>query len=192
MSRAESPHWNGLMHERWVRRVADTIYISAKAMQITWGKDERFWKWPSLSKDKLPKDFAKHQLSFDSAAELNQVKWLQVTGTLDLTRHDRQLNPSKTYEIIYHVKFKVDAFGWSKTPVTFLCGASRMKKRGNEMVALQRSRGVGEWLQIHGGEFKPGKFTAGKVEFGMLDVESEWWKGGMAIAGVTVRPKGTK
>ncbi|XP_074588723.1 protein PHLOEM PROTEIN 2-LIKE A1-like [Curcuma longa] len=193
MRNAESSdHWNGLMHETWVKRVSDdTIYISAKALQISWGNDDRFWKWISLSNDKLPKDFAKHNLSFDRAAELNQVQALQVTGTLDLTRHDLQLNPSKTYEIIYHIKFKVDAFGWSKAPVTFLCGASKMQKMGYAMVALQRSRGVGEWLEIQGGEFKPGNFAAGKVDFRMLE-ESEWWKGGMAIAGITVRPKGTK
>lgn len=130
--------------------------------------------------------------SFDSVAELEQVKWLQVTGTLDLTRHDHRLNPSETYEIIYHVKFKVDAFGWSSAPVTFVCGTSKTKKRGYEMVAMQRSRGADEWLEIHGGEFKPGTFASGKVEFGMLDVESEWWKGGMAIAGVTIRHKATK
>lgn len=124
--------------------------------------------------------------SFDSAAELVQVKWLQVTGILDRATHGRWLNQCKTYEIIYHVKFKVDAFGWSKTPVTFLHGPRKTKKRGYEMMALsRRSRsGVGEWQEIHGGEFKP----SGKVEFGMLDVESEWWKGGMVFAGVTIRP----
>lgn len=129
--------------------------------------------------------------SFDSAVELVQVKWLQVTGILDLATHGRRLNPCKTYEIIYHVKFKVDAFGWSNAPVTFLHGPRKTKKRGYEMMALsRRSRsGAGEWQEIHGGEFKPSAFTAaGKVEFGMLDVESEWWKGGMVFAGVTIRP----
>ncbi|KAG6503402.1 protein PHLOEM PROTEIN 2-LIKE A1-like [Zingiber officinale] len=192
MRRAQTFHWNGQMHEKWVKSSEDAIYISAKAMQIAWGKDERFWKWINLSKNELPRDFARHELSFDSAAELVQVKCLQVTGILDLATHGRRLHACKTYEIIYHVKFKVDAFGWSKTPVTFLHGTRKTKKRGYEMVALsRRSRsGVGEWQEIRGGEFKPSAFMAAarKVEFGMLDVESEWWKGGMVFAGVTIRP----
>ncbi|WOL17812.1 protein PHLOEM protein 2-LIKE A2-like [Canna indica] len=101
-----SPHWTGDSNGGgWIKSSKDEIYISAKAMKITWGQDPRFWRWVQVSKDKLPGDLAKDELGFDSVAELVQVSWLEATGSVDLASHKEQLSPSKTYQVIFHVKF---------------------------------------------------------------------------------------
>lgn len=37
-----------------VRAKNDGIHIAAQAMKITWGNDDRFWKWIDFSKEMLP------------------------------------------------------------------------------------------------------------------------------------------
>ncbi|WOL17811.1 hypothetical protein Cni_G26604 [Canna indica] len=64
----------------------------------------------------------------------------------------------------------------------------RREKR-SEMVDSYRVRGADVWHEIRGGEFRVPANAAGKVEFGMLDVENQRWKGGLLLAGVTIRPK---
>lgn len=121
--------------------------------------------------------------SFGTAADLNQVCWLEATGTLELAK-------PQTYEIIYHIKFKDDAFGWNGVPVTFRLvtpeGQRKEISRVMESDSKRRSKG---WREIHGGEFSLSTQTGGKVEFGMYEIESQKWKGGMLLAGVTIRPK---
>ncbi|CAL9185721.1 unnamed protein product [Musa hybrid cultivar] len=152
----------------------DTLHISAKDMQIAWVDDERFWNWTDVSTEKP---------SFGTAADLNQVCWLEATGTLELAK-------PQTYEIIYHIKFKDDAFGWNGVPVTFRLvtpeGQRKEISRVMESHSKRRSKG---WREIHGGEFSLSTQTGGKVEFGMYEIESQKWKGGMLLAGVTIRPK---
>ncbi|URE07780.1 Protein PHLOEM protein 2-LIKE [Musa troglodytarum] len=157
-----------------------TIHVSAKAMNVTWANDARFWKWIRLPKNELPEAFSKDDTSFDTTAELIQVNWLEARGSVALGEH----KPGR-YEIIYHVRFKVDAFGWSKSPVTFEVitpGGDRRKK--SVMLEPYRRRSD-EWHEIHGGELK----TPGTVEFAMSQVESHGWKGGMILGGVSLRPK---
>ncbi|WOL17810.1 hypothetical protein Cni_G26610 [Canna indica] len=183
-------HWNGDHSDALVKADKDMIHISVKAMKITWGSDGRFWSWIQLPKDKLPKDLSKDEVGFDSAAELLQVSWLEVTGALDLANHKHQLSPSKTYEVIYHIKFKADAFGFSKVPITLLLVTPDGKREKiSEMMETHRNRGVDLWHEIYGGEFRVPATVTGKVEFGVLEVESQRWKGGMIFAGVTIRPK---
>lgn len=121
--------------------------------------------------------------SFGTAADLNQVCWLEATGTLELAK-------PQTYEIIYHIKFKDDAFGWNGVPVTFrLVTPEGERKETSQMMESHSKRRSKGWREIYGGEFSLSTQTGGKVEFGMYEIESQKWKGGMLLAGVTIRPK---
>ncbi|KAJ8506856.1 hypothetical protein OPV22_007742 [Ensete ventricosum] len=163
------------------------IHISAKAMNITWANDARFWKWIQLSKNDLPQAFSKDDMSFDVAAELIQVNWLEARGSVEL---QPGLVGSRRWEIIYHIRFKVDAFGWSRAPVTFelITPDGHRQKKSVILEPYRRRRSSSssnEWQEIHGGEIR----TTGKVEFAMSQVESHGWKGGIIFGGVSFRPK---
>ncbi|RRT45554.1 hypothetical protein B296_00045423, partial [Ensete ventricosum] len=101
-----------------------------------------------------------------------------------------ELSGIKVCEIVYHIKFNIDAFGWNKTPVKFeLVTPDGHREKRSEIMESYRKRSH-EWLQIHGGEFKlPEDMKKGEVEFGISETESHWWKGGMIFAGVSIKPK---
>ncbi|KAK4420990.1 hypothetical protein Salat_2049500 [Sesamum alatum] len=100
----------------------EPMKIPPKDLNIVWGGDTRYWK--------LPDDE-------DSSAELNQVCWLEVTGSVDGT------HPNKQYEVGFHVSFTPDAFGWG-------CGGGgsplyMMVKRGKDGKSVWRKL----WLNPH-------------------------------------------
>lgn len=174
---AHQPHWIGEHRVEWVDAKMDTIHISAKAMDITWGNDKRFWQWI-----KLPKN----ESCFEVAAELVQVNWMEVKGSLDLTEFP--LSSSTTYEIFYIIKFKVDAMGWESPPVTFeLITPDGHSSKKTEILQSYQNKGNG-WHNVHGGEFSSNDKN-GMVRFGMSEVQTDWWKGGMIFEGIIIRPK---
>ncbi|CAL9120510.1 unnamed protein product [Musa textilis] len=163
-----------------VEKGKDILHISAKDMQIAWVDDNRFWNWTDVSKE-IP--------CFGTAADLNQVCWLEAAGTLELAKHEARLSKPQTYEMIYHIKFKDDAFGWNGIPVTFRLVTPEGKKEISVVMESHRKRRSKGWREIYGGEFSLSTETTGTVEFGMYEIESQRWKGGIVLAGVTIRPK---
>lgn len=153
------------------------IRIPAKALNIIWGNDSRFWKWIQL-KDK--------QSLFTDAAELLQVNWIEVTGKLDFS----ELHPQKQYEIVYVVRFNVDAFGWHTTPIKFKVTTSDGHVSEVSEI-LEPYRKIGDVQhEIRGGEFTVPSSGTGQVYFGMYEVNSDWWKGSMILEGVKIKAKG--
>ncbi|XP_064940539.1 uncharacterized protein PHLOEM PROTEIN 2-LIKE A4-like [Musa acuminata AAA Group] len=166
-------------------------HIMARGMNISWGDDDRFWKWHRLSEEEL------RELSIDPEnrlceyAELNQVSWLEATKTLDLDdeKYKKVFDGYQACEILYNIKFKVDAFGWHGVPVTFQVNTPTQDEgyTKDEKLESYRKRTSG-WQQIHGGEFKiPKTEKKGKVKFGMYEIKSQRWKGGILLAGVTLK-----
>ncbi|XP_074586314.1 uncharacterized protein PHLOEM PROTEIN 2-LIKE A4-like [Curcuma longa] len=163
------------------------IHISAKAMNIAWASDNRFWEWIHLPDD----DFTA-KYGFAMAVELKQVSWLEVDGTMDLVKLVElglSLSHEKTYEIVYHIKFKDDAFGWQNLPVTFALITPEEQKHRSEVLESRRGHS-NQWHEVLGNEFKGPTTSTGKLSFGMFETSSnEKWKGGMILAGVTIRAK---
>ncbi|XP_068657409.1 uncharacterized protein PHLOEM PROTEIN 2-LIKE A4-like [Aristolochia californica] len=160
----------------------DTLFISAKALNIVWGNDRRYWQWKAL-----------HELQGfkpEVGAELEQVNWIQVTGKLDSSKVPEFFSDtrSKTYEIIWVVSFNVDAFGWKRTPIKFKVASGEQLKQRSEKLEPYRKKSS-RWHEISGGEFTVGYGRKGLVDFGMYETESDWWKGNMVLAGVKIRPK---
>ncbi|ONK65796.1 uncharacterized protein A4U43_C06F1060 [Asparagus officinalis] len=171
---AQNPHWIGEHGEEWIDVNKDTIHVSAKALNIIWGNDKRFWQWIQLSKD-------------ESRYKLFPYNWMEIKGSLDLAKIPP--SPSTTYEIFYVIKFKVDAMGWHSSPVTFeLITPDGKSSKIAEMLEFYRCKG-NEWHNVYGGEFRLDGSVNGKVKFSMSEVQSDWWKGGMILEGVIVRPK---
>ncbi|CAL9076541.1 unnamed protein product [Musa textilis] len=182
----DASHWAADHTQEWVNAAEHIVHIPAKAMNITWGRDGRFWRWNELPRDEQPKDFSKDDLC---VAELIQVNWLEAKGTLDLAKRKADLSDFKVCEIAYHIKFNIDAFGWSKAPVTFeLVTPDGHREKRSEIMESYRKRSH-EWLEIPGGEFKLPQDMKGEVEFGISETESHWWKGGMIFAGASIKLK---
>ncbi|CAA3032938.1 Hypothetical predicted protein [Olea europaea subsp. europaea] len=142
--------------------------IPAKALNIIWGKDGRYWNLPD--NPNMP-------------AELLQVSWLEVSSCVE------GINPKKKYEVGFKISLKADAFGWNKYPVYI------MMKRGQEgeiswkKVSLNTNNGNGNQpFEILGELMKTEKhMTDTKLYFGLYEVWSGKWKGGLQIHGAFVR-----
>lgn len=122
------------------------------------------------------------------------MNWIEVTGSLNLEKF--QLDPLKTYEIIYVIRFKADAFGWRSSPITFEVPTAEGKKSRNEVFLERYIKENESWQEICGGEFSLASSSSSsdlmgkqQIEFGMKEVRTEWWKGGIVLEGVKIRPK---
>ncbi|GMY34944.1 protein phloem protein 2-like a2 [Fagus crenata] len=155
--------------------------VPVNALNIIWGNDPRFWQVINLSEEETK------LTGFKDGAVLLQVNWTEVTGKVS-TNAFKMVAPASKYEIYYIVKFKVDAFGWHSVPIKF-----KVKINGKETVKsmiLESYREKNDvWHEIPGGEFSVVTETTGNVAFGMFEVESDWWKGGMVLAGIKIKPK---
>lgn len=111
-----------------------------------------------------------------SPAELHQVSWLEVTGSVDGT------NAKKGYEVGFSVSLNPDAFGWGSYPVYV------MVKRGKEgKIAWTKSainpnqKGrfeiKGRLMKCDGMEDSKDR----ELYFGLYEVWSGKWKGGLKI-----------
>ncbi|KAK1556909.1 hypothetical protein Q3G72_014410 [Acer saccharum] len=110
------------------------ITIKPRGFNIVWGKDTRYWQLPEKNRQT------------ETAAELKQVCWLEITGSVDVKAGNR-------YTIEFLVSMKPDAFGWSGCPVFM------MAKDSN------------------------------KLFFGLYEVWSGKWKGGLLIHNATIKVK---
>lgn len=106
----------------------------------------------------------------------------------ELAKQGLILSHEKTYEIVYHIKFKVDAFGWQDVPVTFKLITPNDQKHRSEVMEPHRGHS-NQWHEVHGNEFKGPQTTTGKLIFAMIETSQQKWKGGMILAGVTIRAK---
>ncbi|XP_058105305.1 uncharacterized protein PHLOEM PROTEIN 2-LIKE A4-like [Magnolia sinica] len=171
------PHWIAQPTDQLIRKTQSEIHLSSKALDIIWGNDQRFWQWTKLTKQ---------DSEFEIGAELLQVNWIEVVGKLDLS----YFPTTGTWEIFYVVKFKVDAFGWHSSPVKFKV-ISTDGQKDEVSHKLESYRDVTDrWHEINGGEFRVGSCgQKGTVQFGMYEVESDWWKGSMILEGVKIKLK---
>ncbi|KAJ0081265.1 hypothetical protein Patl1_11844 [Pistacia atlantica] len=174
------PHWKADDSSCYIKDSSGSIRVPVRALNIIWGNAPRFWQWIKLTEENSKAS------GFEEGAVLNQVNWIEVTGNLHCFAS--VAGSAKMYEIFYVVKFQVDAFGWHSVPIKF-----KVKHNGEERVRtvmLQAYREKQEeWLEIPGGDFTVSDDKFGAVEFGMFEVESDWWKGGMVLAGIRVKPK---
>lgn len=125
---------------------------------------------------------------FEEAVLLHQVNWIEVTGKLDIPSLSLTMNT--TYTPYYIVKFLPDAFGWHSAPVKFMVKINDTQDIMSTELKLETyAQKPDEWHEIPGG--KPFVFDneilVTSVEFGMFEVETDWWKGGMILGGVKLK-----
>ncbi|XWS18694.1 hypothetical protein CRYUN_Cryun32bG0066900 [Craigia yunnanensis] len=150
-----------------------------RAFNIVWGNDSRYWRIASgTSSSKESND--------DEVAELVQVCWLEVTGSV-------QLNPLTSYQITFTLNFKKDASGWSGSPVF--------------MTAKVGKKGKYKWKKLKELENLPKEPTEvpsndepfvvyvpeGQIDtwlyFGLYEVWSGKWKRGLRVHQAVIKEK---
>ncbi|KAK2634967.1 hypothetical protein Ddye_029759 [Dipteronia dyeriana] len=147
------------------------ITIKPRGFHIVWGKDTRYWQLPEKKKAREVE-----------AAELKQVCWLEITGSVEV-------EAGKTYAIEFQVSMKPDAFGWSGCPVFMM---AKVGKKGRyiwkKITTLDEKRtattrfSIPEvsnplTIQVPGNNAPDNN----KLFFGLYEVWSGKWKGGLLI-----------
>ncbi|KAK9268285.1 hypothetical protein L1049_010728 [Liquidambar formosana] len=176
-----NPHWKAAGFSSYEKDVdgPGSFRLPARALNIIWGNDPRFWQWTKLT------DEDKRFVRFEEGALLLQVNWIEVTGKLELP--SLKLGSTGKYKIYYMVKFRADAFGWHSVPVKFKVRHNREETQNRLLLESYREK-HDVWHEIPGGEFSVAGNNGGTVEFGMYEVESDWWKGSMVLGGIKVLP----
>ncbi|KAJ4955528.1 hypothetical protein NE237_012311 [Protea cynaroides] len=162
--------------------------IGAKELSIAWGGTPMYWNWPSLPESR-----------FSEVAELLRVCWLDIRGKMET----QLLSPNTTYVAYMVFKFTDDAYGFENDPVEVsvkLASVGRAEQGGVKSVYLKRheeteaereapkERGDG-WMELKMGEFFNERGEDGEVEMSLKEVKVLWWKSGLIIEGIELRPK---
>ncbi|KAK7327722.1 hypothetical protein VNO77_21810 [Canavalia gladiata] len=146
--------------DRYITKVDDGYLIKPRGLNIVWGNDSRYWKIPE-----------------DGAAELIQVSWLEVSSIVSIKKAGK-------YRIKFHVNVKEDGFGWNGTDVLVMAKVGKMGKYVYKVANLSRDHGpleipLDEPLDI---EVKnANEATPKDLHFGLYEVWSGKWKGGLEI-----------
>ncbi|KAL1567531.1 protein PHLOEM PROTEIN 2-LIKE A1-like [Salvia divinorum] len=154
--------------------------IPVRALNITWGNDPRYWELVKFCETESK------QAGFEEGVVLQQVNWLQVTGKFKLVTFS--IVP-KTYKVYYIMNFNEDAFGWSHTPIKFKVKLQEGSESEVEVNLQQYREKPMTWHKVSVGEFNVvGDGSSMTAEVGMFEVETDWWKGGMILAGIRLEP----
>ncbi|XXG65785.1 hypothetical protein AAC387_Pa05g3407 [Persea americana] len=147
-----------------------TTTVRPSALDIVWGKDSRYWRLPT--KDEAP-------------AELLQVSWVEVSGSLDLSMFEEK----KNYRLFFRVSLQSDAFGWQGSPVYMMVkvGQGRQKWKKFDLGTAQQNTIIEIPADL---KFEvPVKDKQGpgdKLRFGLYEIWRGRWKGGLVIHDVRI------
>ncbi|KAL2474741.1 Protein PHLOEM PROTEIN 2-LIKE A9 [Abeliophyllum distichum] len=165
---SQNPHYEGNHNLVFDKSKGDQLIISPRDLNIVWGRDSRYWKiQPEL--DNMP-------------AELLQVCWLEVTGSVN------GIDPKKSYKVDFTVSFTPDAFGWGEYPLYFMVKTGKEENFVWKKVVISSTK-ANDPIQISGDSnpVKDSSSSNSKLYFGLYEVWSGKWKGGLKIHKVVVR-----
>lgn len=117
---------------------------------------------------------------------LVQVNWIEVTGKLTVTGSMEA--GGREYEMMYLMKFEADAFGWHSAPLKFKVKVNEEVESVKSVLLESYKNKPNQWHEICGGVFSFSSVQS-VVEFGMFEDETDWWKGGLVLGGISIRPK---
>ncbi|KAK4270706.1 hypothetical protein QN277_019482 [Acacia crassicarpa] len=144
--------------------------IYPRGLNIVWGDDSRYW---NLDKS-----------STEGIATLIQVSWLDVSGVVDVEK-------GKKYRVTFEVKLKPDAFGWTGSPVLVMAKPGKRGKYVFSEISLTNSQEYQSIPSSDPGQSQvivdvPLDSTDNKLYFGLYEVWSGKWKGGLQIKKVKI------
>nr|AGV54232.1 lectin [Phaseolus vulgaris] len=138
----------------------DKFEIGPRGLNIVWGNDSRYWKIPE-----------------NEPAELIQVSWLEVTGVVPITN-------AKIYTVSFEVRVKERGFGWEGTDVLVM---AKIGKKGKYKFKVN-SLSPGQNIVIPSEPLEIPVENPSDLHFGLYEVWSGKWKGGLEIIRAVVQP----
>ncbi|KAL2244539.1 protein PHLOEM PROTEIN 2-LIKE A9 [Sesamum indicum] len=152
-----SPHHVGNPSAEFIKDGKGQMIIQPKDLNIVWGRDDRYWTVPNKA----------------NLAELHQVSWLEVTGSVN------GISPSKIYEVGFRLSLTPDAFGWGSSPVYIMVKRGKYGKFAWRKILLDAYATMQFEITV---TLKKAEIPdEEKLYFGLYEVWSGKWKGGLKI-----------
>ncbi|KAM4088211.1 hypothetical protein ACB094_07G053500 [Castanea mollissima] len=166
------PHWDSAANVQAETKPEENAIVTRyppKKLNIIWGNDSRYWRLPTENTGR--------------PAELIQVSWLEVTGTYEGVK-------GKTYEIGFEVSLTPDAFGWNGCHVYVMAKVGKRGKYSWKRSSLENPKSGNFQIPFETLSIKvddnPSN-TDNKIYFGMYEVWSGKWKGGLKIYNAVIK-----
>ncbi|KAJ0081720.1 hypothetical protein Patl1_11886 [Pistacia atlantica] len=123
----------------WVNNESgsNSFMLFARDLSVTWGDDQRYWKWTSL---KETSDV------FVDVAELLNVCWLEIKVRFETTK----LTPRALYEVLFVIMLKEGAYGWDAPVNLRLVLPNRIKIEHKENLNM-KPRKFPKHSSVHAG-----------------------------------------
>ncbi|XP_014493220.1 protein PHLOEM PROTEIN 2-LIKE A9 [Vigna radiata var. radiata] len=137
----------------------DKFEILPRGLNIVWGNDSRYWRIPE-----------------EGPAELIQVSWLEVSGVVQITK-------AGTYSVSFEVKVKEDGFGWAGTDVLVMAKIGKTGKYRFQANRLSPGENIIPFKRLEIPVVGPSD-----LHFGLYEVWSGKWKGGLQIIKAVIQP----
>ncbi|XP_044469657.1 protein PHLOEM PROTEIN 2-LIKE A1-like [Mangifera indica] len=151
----------------------NSFVLFARDLSITWGSDERYWKW-TYEKETSG--------AYVEVAELLKVCWFEVKGKFDT----KKLTPGTFYRLAFLVKFNEDASGWENLVnlKLDLPNGTQIQRKENF-----KNKPKNKWIEILVAEFRVQENEKqGEMEFSMTETSDFHWKSGIVLNGVVIQP----
>ncbi|XP_038895144.1 protein PHLOEM PROTEIN 2-LIKE A9-like [Benincasa hispida] len=170
MAKFSTPHYDADPKAIETIKGIRTVFYP-RAFNITWGNDNRYWRFPQNINLKDPK----------SVVQLLQVSWLEVTCSTD------NVEVGKTYKVGFNLSLQPDAFGWNEVEVFIMAKVGKKgnyifkkTKLGNKPTNTTKFCFPEEGLEIKV-VAPPSSPGDSRLYFGLYEVWSGKWKGGLQI-----------
>ncbi|XAR48861.1 hypothetical protein NMG60_11031826 [Bertholletia excelsa] len=168
--------------------------LGARSLRIAWGDHPEYWGWTCGARSR-----------FSQMARLRAVFWLEITGRVDT----QFLSPKTTYAAYLVYDLEGRSYGLESLPMKGLVrfvgesgddgdeidpntvylklGSSEPAQMpGNIFLPHKRKAG---WLEIELGEIFNDQEIEREVEMRFLGSDGLYWKSGLVVEGLELRPK---
>ncbi|KAJ4977800.1 hypothetical protein NE237_008580 [Protea cynaroides] len=162
----------------WIDRKTNSncFILFSRCLSIIWGDDKSYWKWYS---------FPERSDVLVDIAELKRVCWFHVSGKFDTSN----LTPGVTYEVAFMVMMKDTSTGWN-IPVTLeLITRNGEQQEQQEHTESMLNKPKGQWMELLVSEFRTDQDKDGEITFTLRETNDYYWKTGIVVKGVIIRPK---
>ncbi|KAG4184979.1 hypothetical protein ERO13_A09G203600v2 [Gossypium hirsutum] len=159
--------------------------LGARALSIIWGDTPSYWTWKSLPESR-----------FSEVAELKLVWWLEVKGMIDI----RILSSNTNYAAYLVFKLRNRrTIGFRHRAVGFHINVGGITSTEVRRVSLDPSQNETQhvreredrWMEVEMGEFFNEFGDDGTVQLSLREVDTSYFKQGLIIEGIELRPKDT-
>ncbi|XP_024015551.1 LOW QUALITY PROTEIN: F-box protein PP2-B11, partial [Eutrema salsugineum] len=166
------------------RRSGNKCYmIAARALNITWGHDQKYWEWISLPDTRFTQ----------VAAELIMVWWLDITGKLNINL----LSDDTHYAAYLVFKWNHSPYGF-RQPVEASLALAGTEPPQPSMVSLMQNRATEQghcselrtdgWYEVKQGHFFKRRGDLGEIEMNLKETKGASVKKGLIVHGIKIRP----